>query len=206
MPTTTYFVENIKSDNLLNMVCDVEEHLREINNHDWECSFGSQDDIASTLQDIMDRIDFFSENIITDYGFYWCGILSYDPWSVIQGKYDGEEGILNLIKEHHLLVVNRESDGVFIEFVPNAQSPLYKFLLKHSNDGWEGNIESDINAVIRRIIKIMKKELGENTERYGTWYQSMYCPSCECWTFSDDKCPECGGELYDHYIDNDEKA
>lgn len=155
---------DIRSEELIgSLVEPIEEALLQDNE---QYSMGSSSKIASTLQSIMDKIDFWDIDYIQRYGsVYWCGILTAEPFGELD---DSEENILNLIKEHHLMVKDHKKTGVFIEFIPNTKSPLYRFFYRH-RDGYGLNIPASVNLLIRTIVLHMKRVITDSPDAYGAW-------------------------------------
>ena len=181
-------IDELDTFNLMDDVLAREEEMLELNNHDFMWSMGGQDEIIRVFTDLIeDDADFWNINHISDFGFYWCGCLTLEPWCELELE---EETILNQIVKYHVVV----GDDCVMRFANNPKSPLYRFLLKY-RDGWGGNIPHSINAMLYRLHVWLLKQI-EDADRYGSWTQLAYCEKCECGYFSDDyKCPECKTEF-----------
>jgi hypothetical protein len=187
------FIGDVNSYNISDMICNIEEELREINNHDWDFSFGGDDSITETIKRILSEADFNNIDLLHDFGCYWCTCLTSEPFEGT--RWADEESFLNNVKDYHLAIRQDIEKGLILYFKNNSKSPLYKFFLKH-RDGYGGNIAYSINAGLNKLWKYIKKDLRKNADNYGTWYEGGYCENCSCMFYEESgKCPECGGEL-----------
>jgi len=187
---TLQFIDEIDKVNLLEEVYKIQDEISEYNNFDYELSFGGEKNIIRLLKEEMEDIDFYTFDYTNDFGFYWCGILTDDPFSTLEME---EEHVLNLITRHHLRI---NPEGI-IEFYNPTTSPLYRFFLQN-RDGSGGNISYSVNAIIRKIKKVICKEFKDDRfiELHGTWIESGYCPDCECYyCVIDGRCPDCNEPL-----------
>jgi len=198
------FLKDIETINISQITLDIENELAEINDYNCQFSFGSDDDIFKNVTEILNDANFYDIDTITRIGnpcFYWCGVLTAEPWCDLQME---EEEILNLILQDFIDVMHDEKGNVIINFHNNSKSKLYRFFYKY-RDGYGLNIPYSINDMLRKLEKWIIKELNDNTGEYskiGTWESEIHKKCSECDehynSFDDNEfseCPECKVEL-----------
>jgi hypothetical protein len=198
------FVKDIESIDISEMTLEIENEIAEINDFQYQFSFGSTEDIFRNISEILNDADFYDIETISSYGnpvFYWCGVLTAEPWCDLQME---EEEILNLILQDFINVMYDNEGNVIIGFHNNSKSKLYRFFLKY-RDGYGLNIPYSINTMLEKLSNWIKKELSDNTGEYskiGTWEAEIHkeCPQCDEYynSFDDDEfteCPDCKVEL-----------
>lgn len=188
---TLAFAGEIDEVDITRRLQKIEQELDNMNGGEWAFSFGDYSDIVSLVKTALERADFYIIEHISDWGFYWCGCLTAEPWGDLHA---GEEWILNLLVKHHM-VVRRDDKGVFLGFKNPTKSPLYRFFLKH-RDGYGGNVAAGIGSMMYHLVEWMVKCWNSDLDRYGTWFPCGYCTKCECGFYTDEGvCPECGSHL-----------
>jgi hypothetical protein len=160
--------EKIQELNISNIMDSVIEKYFD---PDWYFELNSdwKDIVIKTLK----NLDFCDYDYITNYGFYWSGVLTYEPFNALTPKFGEEEEILNIIKDEHLKLVDTK-DGLVLRFYNPVKSPLYRFFNKHKQDGYGGNIPYSINALLSKIGKYLEKEFSYNLSSYGEWHEYEY--------------------------------
>jgi len=164
------FEKDINPINAYQIFLDIENEIAEINEYDWQFSFGDESNLVAVIQDVIKKIDFYNIDTITRFGnpvFYWCGMFTLEPFDQLEME---EEDIANLIVKYHLKIDT--SDGILIKFVNNSKSPLYRFFRKY-NDGFGLNVPTSINTVLDRAEKWMKGYINDNMERFGEWEECL---------------------------------
>lgn len=156
--------EKINELNVTDILFDSLERIREYS-PEWYLKL--EENWVEKFEEKYKKIDFYHQNIINDYGVYWCGVLTAEPFDCLMEQYT-EEDILNLIKNHHL-IMSQTDNGLVIQFKNPTSSPLYRFFNKHKEDGFGENIPYSVNGLINKLENILQKELSENLEYYGEW-------------------------------------
>jgi hypothetical protein len=154
--------KEIKDINITNLLGNA---LEESFDPDWELDL--KDNWMDVLEEKLHKLDFFEHNYISDYGSYWCGVLTLEPFDTLTEKYTEEE-ILNLIKNHHFAMLHT-NDGTVLRFQNPTSSPLYRFFNKHKEDGFGLNVTYSVNGLLSKIESFLKSELETNLSNYGEW-------------------------------------
>lgn len=205
------FIQDIEPINFSNELLEIENKLAELNDYNFQFSFGSDEDIKRILSELLEESDFYNIDIVNDYGFYWSGILFEYPFSELN---QAEETVLNMIK-NDFLFIDDSNEGIKLSFKNNSKSKLYKFFYKY-RDGAGENIPTAINNMMRKLKKWMLEKINKNPDSYGTWYEEItkICSGCGE-TFSSfeeselKKCESCGEDLvfqdeYDQFFAEEE--
>lgn len=194
----------MKQINVSNIMHEIERELLELNDGEWEWRFFSPEKIKPMLEEVIDQIDFYLIDYIFDYGVYWCGILTLEPWCELDRC---EETILNeLLRKNTELVVS--NDELILRYKENPESFCHKIFEKYP-DGFGGNIEASFNGVLNRVEKIIEKTLNDNVSerepanKWGEWGQDSYCAACDArhtvfWS-DPPHCPDCNQEYQESY-------
>lgn len=163
------YKEQIKVINISDIIGNL---FDETYNSDWQ--FQLDKNWIEKLEDKLKELDFYSHNYISDYGVYWCGVLTLEPFDRLENTIGREEDILNEIKNHHLKMEYNNEEGVILRFYNPTSSPLYRFFNQHKEDGFGQNVPYSVNALLYKIEKFLKYELETNITYYGEWIQEDY--------------------------------
>lgn len=130
--------------------------------------FTLHETLTLILRQKLDLLDFHSYQYINDYGVYWSGVLTQDPFDDLYDRHDSEESILNEIMHHHIRIVHE--DGVnYLKFDNPSTSPLYDFFKTYEKSGCGGNIPYSLNGLLTKLEDYLKKDFARNMSEYGTW-------------------------------------
>lgn len=162
------------------------EKMAQANNHDWECSV----DIKRLLKDYNGQMNVVTGTSWGSDGYFWQGILSYDPWYELKMS---EDSIIETILRHHVFY---DADAnIFFDW--NPVSPLNHWL-KHQW-GIENDVSVNVHTIVRRVLQGIMEVLNKDDDRYPKyhkWVQSGHCPKCDAWMCSPTgHCFECETEL-----------
>jgi hypothetical protein len=164
---TSIYRETIEDLNITGLVLDV---LNESVDPDWQ--FNIHDSWDEKVQKALKELDFHQFDYYFRSNTYWCGVLMAEPFSELTAKYEEEE-ILNNIKDEHLKMVWTD-DGLVLRFFNPTKSPLYRFFLKHQEDGYGLNVPTSVSGLIGKIEKYLRQEFQENLDSYGEWEPIEY--------------------------------
>lgn len=155
--------KEINAINISEIISESLDNILELNNYEWGIVLNS--DWTELLAKTIANINFWNLETITDYGTYWCGVLTAEPFDSLE-RFGEEEDILNLIKNHHFHLVT--TDNVLeLKFKNPTSSPLYRFFNKHKEDGYGGNVPYSVNVLLNKIENFIKMELSNNILKYG---------------------------------------
>lgn len=135
-------------------------------NYNPEYQFALNDDFGSDIMESLKELDFNDYDYMFTTACYWCGILTAEPFDRLMFNYT-EEDILNIIKDYHLELIEKESNHLFIRFKNPTKSPLYRFFNQHKVDGYGLNVPYSVNGLINKVEEYLKKDMSENLEHYG---------------------------------------
>lgn len=139
---------------------------------DPEWQFNLEDDWMEKLQGKLEDLNFYFYDYTNNYGSYWSGVLTLEPFDRLENTIGREESILNEIKKHHIKMEFNQDLGVIVRFHNPTSSPLYRFFNQYKEDGFGENIPYSINVLLNKIEKYLTDELRTNMTYYGEWVQS----------------------------------
>jgi ssDNA-binding Zn-finger/Zn-ribbon topoisomerase 1 len=196
LSSTVYTIDITK------MIWEIEGEIAELNDFNWFWGFSKPDTIKALLEEAIDQIDFYQIDYATNLGFYWCGILTAEPWCEL---YEEEETILNvLLHKHTELVI--DDGNLVLRFKQNPDSLCHPVFRDYPG-GYGGNIPHSVNDMLLKVEEIIRKTLkdsiadgGYMSNKWGEWGQEYYCDNCdEChiimWSEPYTHCPHCGHEF-----------
>ena len=163
------YKEQIKDINISDVLGTLIEEA-----YDPEWQFNMDENWMEKLQEKLEDLNFYFYDYTSNYGSYWCGILTLEPFDRLENTIGREETILNEIKKHHIKMEYNQDEGVVVRFHNPTSSPLYRFFNQYKEDGFGENIPYSINALMNKIEKYLKDELETNMTYYGEWVHEEY--------------------------------
>lgn len=139
--------------------------------HDPDWYFVLEDNWMEKLKAKLEDLNFYFYDFTSNYGSYWCGILTLEPFDRLADTIGCEETILNMIREHHIKMEETKEKGVVVRFYNPTSSPLYRFFNQYKEDGFGLNIPYSINSLMNKIEGYLTEELRNNLTYYGEWMQ-----------------------------------